>query len=174
LLSGLVVAGGAAAFLYEQHTEQGETARQEEVAREKARPTSDIPKMAPAPQTGSTNDMPSPAPDGANNNVAHDAPPDPPQWMSLGDFKADFQQRIGSDYPDRAWGRCRNGVLERGAHWSPRLPGHDYIFRPTKGDEAFKSDATDMSSKGYTMQYDNVSQNCDGSNQHQTLWVKEE
>jgi TIR domain len=176
LSSGLVVAGGAAAFLYEQHREQGETVGQEEVAREKAKPTSDITKSAPAPQTGSTaNDTPpSPAPGGANNSVASDAPANPPQWMSLADFKADFQQRIGSNYPDRAWGRCRNGVLERGAHWSPRLPGHDYTFRPTKGDEAFKSDATTMSSRGYTMQYDNVSQNCDGTNQHQTLWVKEQ
>jgi hypothetical protein len=92
--------------------------------------------------------------------------------MSLENFKADFRRRFASEYPDHAWGRCRNGVLERGAHWSPQLAGHDYAFHGTKGDEAFSSDATGMSSKGYTMQYDTVSQNCDGSNQHQTLWVR--
>jgi hypothetical protein len=177
-LASLAIIAGGAAFFYEQRGPRDDAARQEQTApRAEMKPAADAMKTATSPQTASApNDAsspPSPAPGAASNSAASDTSADPPQWMKLPDFMADFRQRIGSDYPDRAWGRCRNGVLERGAHWSPRLAGHDYIFRPTKGDEAFKSDASEMSSRGYKMQHDNVSQNCDGTNQHQTLWVKE-
>ncbi len=143
-LASLAIIAGGAAFFYEQRGPRDDPARQHETApRAEMKPASDAVKTAPSLQTASaTNDAPSPtspAP-AAGNTAPADPSTDPPQWMSLEDFRADFKRRIGSDYPDRAWGRCRNGVLERGAHWSPRLSGHDYVFHPTKGDEAFRSD----------------------------------
>jgi hypothetical protein len=41
----------------------------------------------------------------------------------------------------------------------------------TAGD--FKTEAADMTAKGYEMQYDNVFQDCDGSQRHLTLWMKQ-
>ena len=94
------------------------------------------------------------------------------QWLARADFDAKVKQQFAAgNYPDKAWGRCENGVPQAGAHWSPRPAGQFFDLRGFS-DKAFKSDAADMTAKGYKMQYDNVFQSCDGAKQHQTLWMK--
>jgi hypothetical protein len=94
------------------------------------------------------------------------------RWLSLGDFDAEAKKQFDAgNYPDKAWGRCQNGVPQTGAHWSPRPAGPSFDLRGAS-ERTFKSDAAAMTAKGFKMQYDNVFQNCDGATQHQTLWMK--
>ena len=53
------------------------------------------------------------------------------QWMNIQDFLADYQGQIDWNYPDKAWGRCQNGVSQRGAHWSPRPAGQYFLLHGT-------------------------------------------
>ena len=56
-------------------------------------------------------------------NSRSDAEAPAEQWLSLGDFDADAKKQFAAgNYPDKAWGRCQNGVPQTGAHWSPRPP----------------------------------------------------
>jgi hypothetical protein len=91
--------------------------------------------------------------------------------MNFEDFRADYRRQIDLSYPDKAWARCVNGVPQRAAHWSPRPAGQYFDLRGM-GEKTFKSDAAAMTARGFKMQYDNVFQNCDGTTQHQTLWMK--
>jgi hypothetical protein len=105
-------------------------------------------------------------------NSRSDAEAPAEQWLSLGDFDADAKKQFAAgNYPDKAWGRCQNGVPQTGAHWSPRPAGQSFDLRGAS-ERTFKSDAAAMTAKGFKMQYDNVFQNCDGATQHQTLWMK--
>ncbi len=116
--------------------------------------------------------MPSP-PDTVSNAAAPEASADPPQWVSREDFLADYNSQIVSNYPDRVWARCQDGVPQRAVHWSPRPAGQRFDLRGVGG-KKFEADAAAMTAKGFKVQYDNVFQNCDGTTQHQTLWMKEE
>ncbi|HEV7480602.1 MAG TPA: toll/interleukin-1 receptor domain-containing protein [Roseiarcus sp.] len=105
-------------------------------------------------------------------NSRSDAEAPAEQWLSLGDFDADAKKQFAAgNYPDKAWGRCQNGVPQTGAHWSPRPAGQSFDLRGAS-ERTFKSDAAAMTAKGFKMQSDNVFQNCDGATQHQTLWMK--
>jgi hypothetical protein len=53
-----------------------------------------------------------------------------------------------------------------------RPPGQYFDLRGST-EKTFKSDAEAMTARGFKVQYDNVFQNCDGTTQHQTLWMKE-
>jgi hypothetical protein len=210
----LGVIAGAGGFIYEQRGAHEERPQHEE----RAKPTSDVLKTLPPPQTTIALKTAAPAPsavplpDSASNaaapappldiasNVAApapnsapieppagkiadsapakigkadtlDAPAGPPQWMNFEDFIADYRRQIVSSYPDKAWARCQEGVPQRAAHWSPRPPGKYFDLRGMS-EKTFKSDAAAMTARGFKMQYDNVFQNCDGTTQHQTLWMK--
>jgi hypothetical protein len=143
-----------------------------------AAPTADDAPNAAAP-------MPAAAPDPAPPGKIADSPPakigkavtpDPSaasrQWMNFQDFSADYQRQIYWNYPDKAWGRCQNGVSQRGAHWSPRPAGQYFLLHGTN-DRTFSKNSADLTAKGFKMQYDNIFQECDGSMHHQTLWMKE-
>jgi hypothetical protein len=131
---------------------------------------------APAPEnaldrapTGKIADSP---PSKLGKASTPDAPAPSQQWLNIQDFSADYQRQIDWNYPDKAWGRCQNGVSQRGAHWSPRPAGQYFLLHGTN-DRTFRKDSADLTAKGFKMQYDNVFQECDGSMHHQTLWMKE-
>jgi len=92
--------------------------------------------------------------------------------MNAQDFLVVYHEQINWNYPDKAWGRCQDGVSLRGAHWSPRPAGQYFLLHGTN-EKTFRTDAADMTAKGFKMQYDNVFPGCDGSTHHQTLWMKE-
>jgi hypothetical protein len=141
----------------------------------------DVPAAAPPAYDAPNAAAPDPSPPG---KIADSPPakigkavtPEPSaasrQWMNLEDFLADYRRQINWSYPDKAWGRCQNGVPQRGAHWSPRPAGQYFDLHGTN-DKTFRSDAAGMTARGFKMQYDNVFQDCDGSMHHQTLWMKE-
>ena len=185
----IVIASGVG-FVYEYRGAHEETARQEE----KAKPTSDVfktlwpPQTTSAPNAVAPTDNAAPAPEAAPDepsagNAANSAPvtisktgaPEAPaasqQWMNVEDFLAEYRGQINSNYPDRAWGRCQDGVSQRAAHWSPRPAGQYFLMHGTN-DRTFRKDAADLTAKGFKMQYDNVFPDCDGSTHHQTLWMK--
>jgi hypothetical protein len=104
---------------------------------------------------------------------ASEAPTGPQQWMNVEDFLAYYRGQIDRIYPDKAWGRCQNGVSQRAAHWSPHPAGQHFLLRGTN-ERTFRTSAAEMTAMGFKMQYDNVFPECDGSTHHQTLWMKEE
>ena len=71
--------------------------------------------------------MPSP-PDTVSNAAAPEATADPQQWVNREDFLADYNGQINSNYPDKAWARCQNGVPQRAVHWSPARPVNLSVF----------------------------------------------
>jgi TIR domain len=95
----------------------------------------------------------------------------PQRWMNLHDSSVDYRRQIVSSYPDRAWARCQNGTPQRAAHWSPRPAGQHFELRGMS-EKTFEADAAVMTGRGFKTQYDNVFQSCDGTTQHQTLWMK--
>ena len=188
--AALIVIASGVGFVYEYRGAHEETARQEE----KAKPTSDVfktlwpPQTTSAPNAVAPTDNAAPAPEAAPDepsagNAANSAPvtisktgaPEAPaasqQWMNVEDFLAEYRGQINSNYPDRAWGRCQDGVSQRAAHWSPRPAGQYFLMHGTN-DRTFRKDAADLTAKGFKMQYDNVFPDCDGSTHHQTLWMK--
>jgi hypothetical protein len=84
-----------------------------------------------------------------------------------------YRGQINRIYPDKAWGRCQNGVSQRAAHSSPHPAGQHFLLRGTN-ERTFRTSAAEMTAMGFKMQYDNVFPECDGSTHHQTLWMKEE
>jgi hypothetical protein len=95
----------------------------------------------------------------------------PQRWMNLHDFSVDYRRQIVLSYPDKAWARCQNGMPQRAPHWSPRPLGQHFELRGMK-EKTFEADAAVMTGRGFKTQYDNVFQSCDGTTQHQTLWMK--
>ena len=94
------------------------------------------------------------------------------QWLARADFDAKVKQQFAAgNYPDKAWGRCENGVQQAGAHWSARPPGQDFSFYGVN-DHDFAAKNAELGAKGYVLQYDNTFPNCDGSTRHQALWMK--
>jgi hypothetical protein len=204
----LIVIVGGTGFFYQQRGAHEEPSRQEE----KAKPTSDVLKTLPPPQTTSalntaapspSDNVPNaaaPVPEDASNAAAPtpeaapdqaptgkiadrspaklsktDAPEAPAasqQWMNVEDFLAYYRGQINWIYPDKAWGRCQNGVSQRAAHWSPHPAGQHFLLRGTN-EWTFRNSAAEMTSMGFQKQYDNVFPDCDGSTHHQTLWMKE-
>jgi hypothetical protein len=105
--------------------------------------------------------------DAAPNSVAP-----PQQWLARADFDAKVKQQFAAgNYPDKAWGRCENGVQQAGAHWSPSPPGQRFSFYGVN-DQDFAAKNAELVAKGYALQYDNTFPNCDGSTRHQALWMK--
>ncbi len=194
-VAALIVIVGGAGFLYIQRQAQPQIAASIET------PQAPIPTVTPAPTTSDDgpNAAAPPLDNAPNAAAAHpenaldqaptgkiaDSPPSKlgktstpdanaasQQWMNIQDFSVDYQRQIDWNYPDKAWGRCQNGVSQRGAHWSPRPAGQYFLLHGTN-DRTFRKDSADLTAKGFKMQYDNVFQECDGSMHHQTLWMKE-
>jgi hypothetical protein len=95
----------------------------------------------------------------------------PQRWMNLHDFSVDYRRRIVSSYPDKAWARCQNGMPQRAAHWSPGPAGQHFELHGMSA-KTFEADAAVMTGRGFKTEYDNIFQSCDGTTQHQTLWMK--
>jgi hypothetical protein len=168
---------------------------------EKAEPNPNVLKMLP-PQTTSTLNIAAPSSTAASplitatavapaapyevqsGNAQYIAPtrigrPDssdtltgPQRWMNLHDFFVDYRRQIVSGYPDKAWARCQNGMPQCAAHWSPRPAGQHFELRGMT-EKKFEADAAVMTARGFKTQYDNISRSCDGTMQHQTLWMKD-
>jgi hypothetical protein len=115
---------------------------------------------------------PAPSANATTAGAAPEAVAPAQQWLSRGDFEADVKKQFAAgNYPDKAWGRCRNGIPEAGAHWSPRPPGQHFEFRGANNQD-FAAKNAEFVAYGYVLQYDNTFANCDGSTRHQALWMK--
>ena len=92
-------------------------------------------------------------------------------WLTVEEFRREFEkQRIGF-YPDSGLARCDSGVLKLRVHWSETPAGLDWSFFRLPED-AFASKNSTLTTKGYGLQYDNIFKDCDGHTQHLALWTK--
>jgi hypothetical protein len=92
-------------------------------------------------------------------------------WLTVEEFRRAFETHKPAFYPDSGFARCDGGILKIRAHWAEKPPGLDWaFFRLT--DDAFSSKQSQLTSKGFALQYDNMFNDCDGRAQHLALWTK--
>ena len=112
--------------------------------------------------------------DASASPAAPNAAAEPQQWLSRDEFSAEIKQQFANgNYPDKAWGRCENGIPQAGAHWSPQPAGQHFVF--FGGEEpAFNARSAELTAQGYTLQYENTFKDCSGRTRRQALWMKAE
>ena len=101
------------------------------------------------------------------------------------DLKIEYYIQTAQNYrPAKVWGRCWNGVGQRGvAQWSGRPAGQYIILNYTAssgsnlgrcGEKDFKSDAADAAPNGFKMKFDSAIQGRDGFGHDPTVWKNTE
>jgi len=123
----------------------------------------DSPDAAPATDSPATD---SPA------SVSPAKPAELNGWISRDDFAAEFKKEAANgNYPDSLSAKCEDGVVKMRAHWSSRPRGMTWLFFAL-GDDGFQAKNTELTGRGFVLQYDNAFKNCEGHSRHQALWTK--